>query len=92
MKFYIEITLLPGVDIGINFLWAKLYQQIHLALVDMNDGKGSVPVGVAFPQYDTDKNRLGNKLRLFASSESDLIKLDIKKWLNRLLDYKTRYS
>ena len=87
MKFYIEITLLPSIDVGINFLWAKLYQQIHLALVDMSDGKGIAPIGAAFPQYDTDKNRLGSKLRLFAKSESDLLKLDIKKWLNHLLDY-----
>jgi CRISPR-associated endonuclease Csy4 len=89
MKFYIEITLLPTVDINIGFLWGKLYQQIHLALVDMSygNGNGSVPIGVGFPQYDTEKNRLGNKLRLFAKSESDLVKMDINKWLNRLLDY-----
>lgn len=87
MKFYIEITLRPSGDIGINFLWTKLYQQIHLALVDMNDGKSDVPIGAAFPQYDVEKNRLGSKLRLFAKSESELVKMDIKKWLNRLLDY-----
>ena len=87
MKFYIEITLLPSENIGINFLWTKLYQQIHLALVDMNDGKANVPIGVAFPKYDAEKNRLGSKLRLFAKSESELVKMDIKKWLNRLLDY-----
>jgi CRISPR-associated endonuclease Csy4 len=30
---------------------------------------------------------LGGKLRIFAISEIDLQKLDIRKWLDRLLDY-----
>jgi CRISPR-associated endonuclease Csy4 len=87
MKFYIEITLLPSVDVGINFLWAKLYQQVHLALVEMSDSKGDLSIGAAFPEYDTDRHSLGSTLRLFAKSESDLDRMDIRKWLNRLLDY-----
>ena len=87
MKFYIEITLCPGVDVGISFLWGKVYQQVHLALVDMIGGKGNISVGVSFPEYDPIKNRLGSKLRLFGKSEDDFQKLNIKKWLNNLLDY-----
>jgi CRISPR-associated endonuclease Csy4 len=87
MKFYIEMTLLPSADIGINFLWAKLYQQIHLALVEMSDGKGVVPIGVSFSQYDADKYWFGDKLRFFAEAKPDLEKLNIKKWLDRLFDY-----
>lgn len=85
MKFYIEITLLSGPDVGINFLWSRLYQQIHLALVD--NGNRAVSLGVSFPQYDADQNKLGSKLRIFAKSELDLAKMNVKQWLSRLLDY-----
>jgi len=51
MKFYMEITLLPNPEVGIHFLWSKVYQQIHLGLVAMQDDQGRVPMGVAFPEY-----------------------------------------
>lgn len=51
MKFYLEITLLPNPEVGIHFLWSKVYQQIHLGLVEMQDNQGRVPIGVAFPGY-----------------------------------------
>jgi len=51
MKFYLEITLLPNPEVGIHFLWSKVYQQIHLGLVAMQAGQGRVPIGVAFPEY-----------------------------------------
>jgi len=51
MKFYLEITLLPNPEVGIHFLWSKVYQQIHLGLVEMQDDQGRVPIGVAFPGY-----------------------------------------
>ena len=35
MTVYLEITLLPDVDISLNFLLQKVYQQLHLKLVDM---------------------------------------------------------
>jgi len=87
MKFYIEITLLPGVEIPIYFLWEKVYQQLHLALVEIQDANGVVKVGVSFPEYDEDEYQLGNKLRLFAPSKKDLEVLNIQKWLSRLTDY-----
>lgn len=87
MKVYQEITLLPNADIVSNFLLEKVFQQIHLALVEIQDANGKVPVGIAFPEYDIENNLLGNKLRLFATEESSLEKLDIKKWLQKLLDY-----
>lgn len=87
MKFYLEITLLPSVEIPIYFLWEKVYQQIHLALVEIQDAEGKVKVGLSFPEYDADQHKLGNKLRLLASTQKDLENLNIYKWLSRLTDY-----
>lgn len=83
MQHYIDITLLPNDEIGHYFLWGKLYQQVHLALVE----QGQEKIGVAFPEYSKSQPRLGRKLRLFAPSEQLLEQLDLSKWLSRLLDY-----
>ncbi|MBA3581149.1 MAG: type I-F CRISPR-associated endoribonuclease Cas6/Csy4 [Gammaproteobacteria bacterium] len=87
MKFYIEATLLPDAEIGLNFLWAKIYQQIHLALVEIQDANKQVPIAVAFPEHDKSTLYLGKKLRLFANEQSQLDALDIRKWLARFSDY-----
>ena len=89
MKFYLEITLLPNPEVGINFLWSKVYQQIHLGLVEMQDDQGRVPIGVAFPEYvQGDKySILGGKLRLFAEHEATLSQFNASHWLARLSDY-----
>lgn len=91
MKSYVDITLLPDADIALYFLWSKVYQQIHLALVESQDDNNIVKFGVAFPEYEYDeqnrKYTLGKKLRLFTPSESDLQALDLSKWLARLSDY-----
>ena len=83
MQHYIDITLLPNDEIGHYFLWGKLYQQVHLALVEQEQGQ----VGVSFPEYSKSQPRLGRKLRLFAINEQGLKQLDLSKWLTRLLDY-----
>ena len=89
MKFYLEITLLPNPEVGINFLWSKVFQQIHLGLVGMQDEQGGVPIGVAFPEYVLgDKySVLGGKLRLFAEHEATLSQFNASNWLVRLSDY-----
>ncbi|MEB0139123.1 MULTISPECIES: type I-F CRISPR-associated endoribonuclease Cas6/Csy4 [unclassified Undibacterium] len=87
MKFYIDITLLPDVEVGLHFLWQRLYQQIHLALVDVQGATGTAPLAVSFPEYDVEMHQLGKKLRLLADDEKYLDKLDIQKWLARLTDY-----
>jgi CRISPR-associated endonuclease Csy4 len=87
MKFYIDITLLPDVEVGLHFLWQKMYQQIHLALVEVQDANGTAPIAVAFPEYDVDSHHLGKKLRLLSADQSQLDALDIQKWLARLTDY-----
>ena len=95
MKFYQEITLIDQAEISPYFIWTKLYTQLHIALAELKDANNKVNIGVAFPQYIFEEKvgnqkaniNLGKKLRLFASSESDLKKLDIRKWLERLEDY-----
>lgn len=87
MKFYIEITLLPGADIDLHYLWSKIYQQIHLSLVEIQDHNGNVPVGISLPEYNEQEYQLGSKLRLFASEESVLNELNIKAWIKSLHDY-----
>ncbi len=87
MKYYIEITLLPSADIPLYFLWEKIYQQVHLALVEVQDENGKVEIGAAFPEYDSKASLLGSKLRLFAENKQKLEELAIGKWLARFTDY-----
>ena len=87
LKSYLEILLVPDTEIGINFLWAKVFQQIHLAIVEQLDDEGYSAIGVSFPEYSSEKRNLGRKLRIFAADNSVLKKLDITEWLDRLRDY-----
>ena len=87
MKFYRELTLLPQEDVNLYFIWQKLYQQIHLALVEIKMDDNASSIGVSFPEYDADKFSLGSKLRIFAEKEQTLEHMQCKKWLNRLSDY-----
>ncbi len=86
MKHYVEITLLPTDDIGHYFLWSKIYQQLHLALVELTAGQGG-SVGFSFPEYSAKQPRLGRKLRVFAPTETQLAQFNTQKWLERLSDY-----
>ena len=88
MKFYIEMTLLPGAEIGLYFLWSKVYQQIHLAFVEMKGDSNNIPIGISLPEYEKNKIwKLGNKIRFFANDESDLHTMGLKKRFLRLADY-----
>lgn len=87
MSYYQEVTLLPNADIGVYFLWQKLYQQIHLALVKNKTEENESKIGVAFPGYDGERYLLGTKLRLFAEGEQSLKDMQCEKWLSRLCDY-----
>lgn len=93
MKFYQEITILPNHEIGENFIWSRLFTQLHLALASIKEidenGKEKSLIGISFPEYFMDKKFgiIGSKLRLFAQSEPDLQKFDSVKWLGRLTDY-----
>lgn len=91
MKFYQEITLLPDAETGIYFLWQKIFQQIHFALVNIKNADEKVSVGISFPEYvnstESSEKQLGSKLRLFAETKEELEKLDIEKYLARFSDY-----
>ena len=89
MKYYIEMTLLDNTDINLFNLWSKVFQQIHLGLVEIQDDQGKAPIGLSFPEYVIgDKySLLGSKLRLFANDEAMLKQFDAVKWLARLSDY-----
>lgn len=87
MKYYLDITLLPDAEANLGFLWHKVYQQIHLALVEHKTVDNMSEVAVSFPEFSQGDYPLGSKLRLFSASEKALQALDIALWLRRLTDY-----
>jgi CRISPR-associated endonuclease Csy4 len=89
MNVYQEITLFPNEEIPTYFLWEKLYQQLHFALVEVKQPDEGVPVGVSFPDFNKQFNHLGCKLRIFAKEKLELKNLNITEWLSRLKDYVT---
>jgi len=87
MKYYLDITLLPEADITLGFLWQKVYQQVHIALVENKVAENESAIAVSFPRYGEYAFPLGNQLRLLVNEESQLTQLNISKWLNRFDDY-----
>jgi CRISPR-associated endonuclease Csy4 len=87
VKYYIDITLLANADIAIHFLWQRVYQQIHLGLVEIQGDDNKTPIGIAFPEYNEARHQLGSKLRLFAKDQATLQNFDAQRWLSRLSDY-----
>lgn len=87
MKYYIELTLLPNEEIPIYFLWEKLYQQLHIALVKIKQPDNSIVIGTSFPDFDEKMNHLGCRFRLFAKEKEALEILSTTNWLSRLKDY-----
>lgn len=75
MRFYCEITLLPNPEVNLNFLWSKAFQQIHLGLVEMQDDRKQVPIGVGFPEY-----MIGEKIARWVVSVGCLLKTK-PRWL-----------
>lgn len=87
MKYYQDITLIPDVEANLGFLWHKVYQQVHLALVENKIAKNQSAVAVSFPGYGDKSFPLGDKLRLLAESKTFLEQLEITRWLSRYADY-----
>ena len=89
MEYYQELTIIPSVEVPLYFIWSKVYRQLHLGFVELQDKNGMIPFGVSFPQYQFEdgKGSIGEKIRVFSKSESELNELGIKKWLQRLSDY-----
>ena len=91
MKYYQEVTLLPNEEITPNFLWSKVYNQLHLAFVEQKDVEEKIIYGVSFPKYRLIQQKklgyLGDKIRIFADSVETLEQLNLNHWLERLQDY-----
>lgn len=89
LNLYQEFKLLPQEEISIHFLWSKVFQQIHLGLVESSDQDKKSKIGASFPEYKMGEKfgGLGTKLRLFAPDADLLNRFDAQKWLERLLDY-----
>ena len=83
MDYYIEIKLLNDPEIGLGFLWKKVFAQVHLALAE----RGGGTIGVSFPKYGDKVFPMGDTLRLFASTQDTLTALNLREWLARLQDY-----
>lgn len=87
MKFYQDITILPDAETTSGFLLQKIYGQLHLALVEMKTENENPNIAVSFPEYAKSVFPVGNKLRLIAVEQAQLLQLDITRWLSRLTDY-----
>lgn len=87
MTYYQEISLLPNAEITPYFIWQKVYQQIHLALVEYKNPDDTSSIGVAFPDYKTTHYSLGKTIRLFTENDQLLNNMQCKEWLRRLSDY-----
>lgn len=88
MKYYQEIMLLPGEEVPADFLWQKLYRQLHYGLVTLK-AAGIAPLAVSFPDYDLDRKRcrLGLRMRLFSLDKSSLETFAAEGQFRALMDY-----
>ena len=87
MKYYQDITLLPDAEVSLGFIWEKVYQQIHLLLVEHKRAENQSQIGLSFPTYGDKTFPLGNQLRLLADDEEQLVQANVIQWLQRLSDY-----
>ena len=87
MNYYQDITLLPDADIALGFLWQKIYQQVHIALVEQKVDEQHSAIAVSFPDYGSKGFPLGNKLRVLAKDKAQLEKLNLAGFLSRFEDY-----
>ena len=90
MNFYQQIRLTPDAEVGLGFLWTKVYTQVHLALAEYNNSANNI--GISFPEYQYNEKKpkdstIGKVIRVFAKDTDSLAKLDLRKWLKRLEDY-----
>lgn len=91
MKYFIELTLLDNRDIALHKLWSKIYDQLHLRLVEAKNLRGQTDVGVSFPEYQFDATHnihmVGSKLRIFSPTKLALEQLNLSRYLKHWLDY-----
>lgn len=87
MNYYQDITLLPDAEAALGFLWQKIFQQVHLALVENKVGDNQSEIALSIVRYGDKAFPLGDKLRLLSESESRLQACGIQEWLSRFSDY-----
>ena len=87
MKYFQDITLIPDAEANLGFLWYKIFQQIHIALVENKISEKESAIAISIPEYGNKNFPLGRKLRLLAKDSSLISNLNTHKWLNRLSDY-----
>lgn len=87
LKAYLDITVRRNSDVSQYFVLQKIFQQLHLSLVEMQNAEGLVPLGLSFPNYQLEDKGLGNKLRLLSVEENILAKFNAKEKLARFSDY-----
>lgn len=91
MKYFIELTLLDNRDIALHKLWSKIYEQLHLRLVEAKNLRGQMNIGVSFPEYQFDATHhihmMGTKLRIFSATKLALEQLNLSQYLKHWLDY-----
>ena len=85
LKAYLDITLQRSHEINQYFVLQKVFQQLHLGFVEMQDDNGAVPIGISFPDYQV--RVLGSKLRLLSVDGDNLEKFNPKQRLVRFSDY-----
>ena len=85
MSVYIDIVLRLNNDVSFSFLWEKLFNQVHRAIVKQLDEEKKSKIGIAFPEYSLENKTLGKMLRLFAP-EAESLRL-LKKSLVLFKDY-----
>lgn len=87
MHYYRDIRLMPDEVAGLNFLWEKIFMQVHLALVGIKNKNERVPVGLSFPGYDTEAHTLGDTLRVLSPDREEIDCLNLENGLLRFHDY-----
>jgi CRISPR-associated endonuclease Csy4 len=87
MNYFQDVTLIPNSDISLGFLWQKIYQQIHIALVEQKVDEQHSAIAVSFPTYGSKGFPLGNKLRVLAGEKELLENLNLMIFLSRFEDY-----
>ncbi len=84
--YYQEIKLLPH-DLSLAFVWQRLYQELHLRLVEHQEKEGS-PIGFGFPDYGVKSEGfpVGERLHLFGTEQA-LRSFELAKALNKFSEY-----
>lgn len=85
MEYYQEVTILQNEEIAENFLLAKAFMQIHLAITAQKKLDEGRCYGITFPHYH--ELGVGDKIRVFSNSKENMEVLNLNSYLSRLSDY-----